>query len=159
MNASVPSANVGVSDYLVDVEVFVDGRVVKLCKEECAFGYRTSAFRDGRHLVLGATFEFPEQDPAESERRRKARMEKVRVTQDRATRNFGSVFSKSNGKIMQLARRTKLGSGGCHFSGKAGNWLVNEGGTFQDAMRAIGKVETLHRLAGKECVREVCVWE
>lgn len=158
MNASVPSANVCISDHLVEVEAYVDGEVRRFSREECGFGYRTSVFQDGRHIILSAIFEFPRQDPEVSKRRRAARIEHVRTAQDRSAPNFGSVFKRSDRRIMALVRRLGFRCGGAAFSKVAPNWLLNESASFEDADACLRRVQTMHRLLHRPCELEVVIW-
>lgn len=159
MNASVPSVGTCVSDHLVSVEAFDGSRVVFYSEGECGFGYRTSRFRDGLSIVLSAEFHLPEQDPGVSAARIRARVERVRRTQDRALPNFGSVFRRCDPRIMAAVRRLGVRSGGARFSKIASNWLLNDGATFDDALACIRRVESAHRMLGRPCSREVVVWE
>ncbi len=158
MNASVPSAKTCISDHLVSVEVFDGEKVVEIPKAECGFAHRTSVFQDGHALILGATFKFPKQDSSDSAAKIDARRKHVKRTQDKSAPNFGSVFSKSSGKAMALIRKKGLVVGGISFSRKTGNWILNGGGSFNDAMSLLGKAKAMNRLFGKKAKLEVRVW-
>ena len=86
------------------------------------------------------------------------KMEHFRVKQDASFPNFGSVFRQSNYTIMKIVKRLAIGNR-VHFSRKTANWIINEGGNYSDAIKAVKKVELLHRLLRKRIVREVIVWE
>lgn len=158
MNASVPSAKTCISDHLVSVEVFDGEKSFEVPKSECGFGYRTSAFQDGRALILGARFKFPEQDPTASAVKVDARRKHVKETQDKSAPNFGSVFRDSSGRAMNLIRKWGLAVGGISFSRKTGNWILNGGGSFDDAMSLLGKAVAVNKLFGKKAKLEVRVW-
>ena len=158
MNASVPSAKTCISDHLVSVEVFDGEKSFEVPKSECGFGYRTSAFQDGRALILGARFKFPEQDPTASAVKVDARRKHVKETQDKSAPNFGSVFRDSSGRAMNLIRKRGLAVGGISFSRKTGNWILNGGGSFDDAMSLLGKAVAVNKLLGKKAKLEVRVW-
>ncbi len=158
MNASVPSAKTCISDHLVSVEIFDGENVVEVPKAECGFAYRASVFQDGHALILGATFKFPKQDSSDSAAKIDARRKHVKRTQDKSAPNFGSVFSKSSGKAMALIRKKGLAVGGISFSRKTGNWILNGGGSFDDAMSLLGKAKAMNRLFGKKAKLEVRVW-
>ena len=158
MNASVPSAQTCISDYLVSVEIFDGGKVIEVSKTDCGLGYRTSAFQDGHALILGARFRFPEQDPTVSSAKVDARRKYVKESQDKSAPNFGSVFRDSSGRAMNLIRKWGLAVGGISFSRKTGNWILNGGGSFDDAMSLLGKAVAVNRLFGKKAKLEVRVW-
>ena len=158
MNASVPSAKTCISDYLISVEVFDGEKSFEVPKSECGFGYRTSVFQDGHALILGARFKFPEQDPTASVVKVDARRKYVKETQDKSAPNFGSVFRDSSGRAMNLIRKRGLAVGGISFSRKTGNWILNGGGSFDDAMSLLGKAVAVNKLFGKKAKLEVRVW-
>lgn len=159
MNASVPSSNTCISDYLVSVEVFDGERVLKLGKSDCAFGYRSSLFQNRGMIVLGAEFQFPAQSDVISAAKIDARKKRCREMQDNSAPNFGTVFAFKSGKAMSLVRRRGLAQGGISFSKKTGNWLLNNGGTFEDAMCLLERVKRINRCFGKRARFEVRVWK
>ena len=63
--------NMQLTDYLIDVDVLVDGKVKKFTKEECKFDYRKSIFQDNNYVILGANFKFKEVDFNESKKLKK----------------------------------------------------------------------------------------
>ena len=158
MNASVPSAKTCISDHLVSVEIFDGEKTFEVPKAECGFGYRRSAFQDGHALILGARFRFPEQDPTVSAVKVDARRKHVKQAQDKSAPNFGSVFRESSGKAMGFIRKRGLAVGGISFSRKTRNWILNEGGSFDDAMSLLGKAIAVNRLFGKKAKLEVRIW-
>ena len=150
--------NQAVSDYIISVDVVRDGKIVTVTKENCGFSYRNSIFRNGTDIVVSCLFKFPEMGSEESAQRKKERLELCRKVQDSSKPNFGTVFCESNGRIMNYVKKHKTG-GKVHFSGKTPNWILNDGGSFDDAISAIRKVELYHKLLFKKCKREVIVWE
>ena len=147
-----------ISDYIVRVDVIRDGAPVTLEKEDCRFSYRNSAFKGSDDIVTGCTLRFPEMSAEESAERIRERIEYCKRVQDASKPNFGSVFSEKNSRIMNYARKRRIG-GKVHFSGKTPNWLLNEGGSYDDAISAIRRVERIHKLLFRKCKREVVVWE
>ncbi len=150
--------NQAISDYILSVDILRDGKVITLEKGECGFEYRKSVFKNSNALVLGCTLKFPVMDKTESEQRKRERLDFCRKSQDTSKPNFGTVFCESNAGIMNLIKKRQLGKK-VHFSGKTQNWLLNDGGDYDCAINAIKKVEMLHRLLLKKCIREVIVWE
>lgn len=56
--------------------------------------------------------------------------------------------------------KTPLGRcGKITFSKKRKNWLLNQGGTFKQAMTLINRVKRIHKLFGKKCETEVIIWD
>ena len=150
--------NQTISDYILSVDVLREGKLITIQKDECGFSHRDSVFKNSADLVLGCVFKFPLMDTAESDKRKKERIELCKEVQDASRPNFGTVFRESDPKIMNIVKQKQIGTN-VHFSGKTQNWILNEGGNFDDAISAIKKVEFLHKLAFKKCSREVIVWD
>ena len=149
-----------ISDYIVSVQVIKNCELLTLSKDECAFEYRSSKFKNDSCIVVSAVFDFPEISIEESSRLKKERIELCKEKQDNSAPNFGSVFMECDHRIMTIAKKIKIGNKRAHFSGKTENWIIKkDDGTFSDVERAIKKVEFLHKLLGKECKREVIVWK
>lgn len=57
---------------------------------------------------------------------------------------------------MEIIRREPFGKKNVHFSGKTGNWIVNEKErTFKDVCSCMKKAEKLHALLGKNACRKL----
>ena len=148
-----------ISDYIVSVRVFENGSIKKYAKEECAFTYRNSVFKGSSIIILSVDFKFPEQDPEKLASLRKERIDYCKKVQDTSKPNFGSVFCQSDPHIMKLLKRVGFHKGKIRFSSKTSNWMLNEGGTFDDANILIERVERIHRVLHKECSPEVIIWK
>lgn len=158
MNASVPSANTCISDYLESVDAFDGEQILSITKNDCKFGYRSSIFQNGHLLILGAVFRFPKQDVSISEGIIQNRLSKCRQNQDNSAPNFGSVFSSCSPKAMSTIRDRGLTVGAVSFSKKTNNWLLNNGGSFQDACSVLGKAMIINKLYAKRAKFEVRIW-
>lgn len=65
-NAGLPGLGKGcVGDWVKNVTVFRDDKIILLSKEECSFGYRDSIFKHNNDVVLSATFVLDKGDIAE----------------------------------------------------------------------------------------------
>ena len=160
MNAGTgEKENKSISDYVISVDVIRNGEEITMMKEECAFFHRDSFFRSHpSNIIVSVLFQFPKMAKEKSARAKEEKMRYYREHQDPSNPNFGSVFRVRNHKIMAVTKMFKIGKR-VHFSGKTENWIINEGGTYSDAIRAIRIVEELHKLLRKKCVREVVVWD
>lgn len=148
-----------ISDYVVSVEAICDGKIRSFAKEECEFGYRNSIYKNSHMIITSVFLRFPKVSKAESKKLIHERIEICRKKQDNSLPNFGTVFLESSPFIMELAKVLKAGTGNCYFSGKTKNWLLNNNGSFQEALLAIRRIEKVHACFGKKCVREVIIWE
>lgn len=153
--------NMQLTDYLIDVDVLIDGEVKKLTKDECKFNYRKSIFQDNNYIILGANFKFKEVDVNESNRLKKERIELCKKVQDNSAFNFGSVFCVCNYTIMKIISKLSLNNKkGVYFSNKTNNWLCNDGnGDFKQAIKLINRVKKIHKLFNKKIELEVRIWE
>lgn len=161
MNAGRGKAhNKCISDYLVSVDVYQDGVLKSVSREDCRFSYRDSVFQHGECIVTGALFRFEPVSLSDSEARKKERIDLCKRVQDNSAPNFGTVFCQANKYIMELARRLKFKKGGVGYSGKTKNWLLNKNqGTYRDTVSLIRRVEKMHKLFRRPCKTEVKMWE
>ena len=148
-----------IADYILSVDVLRDGEILTIPKEDCGFTHRDSVFKHNGDIVLSVLLQFPEMSKEESDQAKKARLKYCKEHQDASKPNFGSVFCESDPKVMKFVRTFARGKGKVHFSKKTNNWIINEGGTFDEAVAAIESVEARHQKAGKSCRREVIIWE
>jgi len=150
-----------ISDYIKDVHCYEKGSVFILKKDECKFAYRDSIFKNNKTLVLGATFCFDKMEISASTRAKQERLALCRTMQDNSGYNFGSVFMKSNWRLMQLVRFLNPGfKKGMAFSNKTLNWLINNGdGTFLQAIMLITAVKKLHKILRMKTSLEIIIWK
>lgn len=153
--------NKSISDYILKVNVFVDGVIKTFTKDECDFSYRHSVFKDLNCVVLGAYLKLDKMSIEKSEKLKKERIKLCKNSQDSSKPNFGTFFCESNRRIMKLMSLFSVGKkNGCHFSKKTVNWIVNEGqGTYEQVIQLIKIVKILHKVFHKECKVEVEIWD
>lgn len=148
-----------ISDYIVSVDVLADGSIKTFIGEECKFGYRNSIFKNSSMIVVSVVFDFPIVPVVESNKLKKERIEFCKEKQDNLLPNFGSVFMEYSPVIVDFFKFISVRRGGCHYSRKTSNWLVNEGGSYEEALKCIKQVELFHRIFLRSCKREVIIWE
>ena len=148
------------SDYILEVEALVDGKVVTFKKDDCGFSYRKSIFQElNKCIILGATFAFDNVPKEESQRRKKERIDHCKQCQDNSAYNFGTVFCKANKIVMEFVRLTSRKQKAVSFSAKTRNWLLNDGtGKFSDTIGEMNRVKRLHGYLGLPCQEEVVIW-
>jgi UDP-N-acetylmuramate dehydrogenase len=112
-----------------------EGEKATWTREECAFGYRTSAFRQGSlagGLVRGAEFQLRQGDPAAVRSRMEEVQRERRATQPVTGRSTGSVFKNPPGdyagRLIEAAGLKGRRTGGAMVSAEHANFIVNAGG-------------------------------
>ena len=160
MNAGRGNSTDEIGKRVIKVKAIVNGEVCEISRADCKFTRRSSIFKNSDMLVLGGYFQFEKGEPSFFKELCKQRISYVKETQDNSLPNFGTVFYKSNYKLMKVIRFfSKRKSDKVFFSNKTTNWMLNNGGTFEEAIRKIEQVKKLHRLIRKPCETEVIIWE
>jgi UDP-N-acetylmuramate dehydrogenase len=117
------------SDHVAAVEVFRDGRIQVVKKEDAGFSYRTSGFT--RDIVLSASFRLPSGNKEELTRRRRELILKRNTTQPLTLPNSGSMFKNPPGmyaaKLIEQAGLKGKRVGNSQISEKHANFMVNLG--------------------------------
>ncbi len=151
--------NKSIADYIETVTTVSDGEIREWTQAECGFDYRSSVFKNSGHVIISVLLKFPAMSTEQSSAAKAERLELCKKNQDNSFPNSGSVFLECDAKVMSYLRKHEVGCGKVHFSGKTPNWLLNEGGSFEDAKCAIEKAEFYHRKRRKECKLEIIIWE
>ena len=150
-----------ISDYIISVDVLIDGILNTVPREEGTFSYRNSSFQTMKNcIIIGALFEFPSMSKSECDNRIKERLDLCKEKQDMSAPNFGTVFCESNKYIISLVKLLHIGKrNGCHFSDKTKNWMLHgPQGSFKEAISLLENIKKVHRLLGQKCRAEVRVW-
>ncbi|MGA3243864.1 MAG: UDP-N-acetylmuramate dehydrogenase [Bacteroidota bacterium] len=117
------------ADHIVGVEVFRDGRIQSVKKEQANFSYRHSGF--DKDIVLSASFQLPKGDKEELIRRRREYILKRNTTQPLTLPNSGSMFKNPQGtfaaKLIEQAGLKGKRVGNAQVSEKHANFIVNLG--------------------------------
>jgi len=117
------------ADHVVEIEVFRDGRIQKVKKQEADFSYRHSGF--AKDVVLSAAFQLPQGDKGELIRRRRESILKRNTTQPLTLPNSGSMFKNPPGtyaaKLIEQAGLKGKRVGNAQISEKHANFIVNLG--------------------------------
>lgn len=141
------------------------GETVTLTAEECRFGRRTSVFKNGQYIILGAQITCRATDRDDAASRIQKWREYCHKNYEYGKGCFGSCFMRFKGPILRtLSALYKKGilkySGKVRFANNNANWLVNEGGgTYKDAMTIINRCKKLHKLAFQKLECEVIIWD
>jgi len=128
MNAGAHGGEI--SDHIVEVEVFRDGEIRVVPKDDAQFAYRKSGFT--RDVVLSARFSLPNGDKEELSRKRREIILKRNLTQPLSLPNSGSMFKNPSGtfaaKLIEQAGLKGKRVGNAQISEKHANFIVNLGG-------------------------------
>lgn len=141
-----------------------DGSATRVDADGCRFGYRHSAFRERRVVILGAELRLTAGDADEIAARLEGYAASRKANQPTDLPSCGSVFLKPPGdyagRLIEQAGLKGARSGGIEVSPKHANFFVNRGGgTAADVLRLVERVEGEVRQAfGVELVREFEVW-
>jgi len=141
-----------------------DGRRRTLPAEACGFGYRRSAFRERRVVVLCATLSLRPDDPAAVRQRLETYAESRKRNQPTEQPSCGSVFLKPEGdfagRLIEAAGLKGLRVGDVEVSRKHANFFVNRGrARATDVLELVERVEAeVERRFGVRLVREFEVW-
>ncbi len=160
MNAGVYSPQLTtISDYIVNVTVFVNGNVEIWSKDKCSFSQRCSIFHKEKAIILGAEFNFPKQKIDISKKKIAERMSLAK-RQDHSGGNCGSVFKICNSKLARILKILHPSWGGAAWSAKTSNWIVNKGkASYKDIKMLINISILLHKIFFQKCEQEVIEWE
>lgn len=124
-----------ISDYLIEVELLRDTKVVKVKKEDAGFGYRKSGFK--KDVVLSARFRFPKKNKEDLMRVRRELLIKRNEAQPVNLPNTGSIFKNPEGhfaaKLIEGCGLKGKRIGGAMISDLHANFIVNvESATAKD---------------------------
>jgi UDP-N-acetylmuramate dehydrogenase len=158
MNAGVSPCSI--SDYIARIEIFHNGKIDWLIKEECCFSRRYSIFHQNNFVILGAEFSMPKQDVVFSKQKIKNRWLSVKQSQDKKYPNFGSVFKICNSRIMWLLKILHPGFGGAEYSKKTINWIVNKNNaSYKNIRMCILLAVFLHKIFFRKIMPEIIEWK
>lgn len=129
MNAG--AFGVSVSDCLCCAEVLRNGKIIRLNKDECGFGYRKSNFQKSGAIIISAAFKLQkgERFHINSDYKLCSVLRKNIQPQGRCC---GSVFKNSEkvaaGKIIEMCGLKGYGYGGAYVSDKHANFIMTKHG-------------------------------
>jgi UDP-N-acetylmuramate dehydrogenase len=141
-----------------------DGAARRLSREECAFGYRDSAFRRLRGVIVEGVLALCPGEAEAVRRRLESFAASRRSSQPTELPSCGSVFLKPPGdfagRLIEAAGLKGLRIGGVEVSRKHANFFVNVGGaSAADVLALVERVEAEVRARfGVQLVREFELW-
>jgi UDP-N-acetylmuramate dehydrogenase len=118
-----------ISDFMIDVELIRDGRLMTIRKEDAGFAYRTSSLQGD--VILEARFRFPEGDAGQMKQLRKSTLVKRKSSQPVQWPNAGSIFKNPPGdyaaRLIQECGLKGRQVGGAQISELHANFIINLG--------------------------------
>lgn len=163
MNAGWHEYEIGAAIETVDY-LDAQGNEETVSTDETTFGYRRSAFRERRGIVLAATLRLIPGNTDEIRQRMDAFAESRKQNQPTELASCGSVFLKPEGdfagRLIEEAGLKGTRRGGIEVSHKHANFFVNTGGgTADDAVALVETVESeVQRRSGVRLIREFESW-
>ena len=142
-----------------------EGEIVTVTAEEADWSYRHSMMNDAGYVILSATLELREGDPAEIEALMADLKQKREDKQPLDMPSAGSTFKRPEGyfagKLIQDAGLRGYSVGGAQVSEKHTGFVVNRGGaTAADVMQLIADVQKrVHDEFGVMLEPEVRIWK
>lgn len=129
-----------------EVIVLTEDGIRHIPGAECAFGYRKSAFSDGKTVILGAKLHLKKGDPAQIRDKMADLMAKRKASQPLEYPSAGSTFKRPEGyyagTLIQETGLKGLTVGGAQVSEKHAGFVINTGGaTCADVMALIAQVQ------------------
>jgi len=88
--------NNDISQHIEYVTILKNKQIIYLTKDECNFTYHSSALQNSKAIVLGATFNLPQQDKNISQQKALNYFTKRKTTQPLELPNMGSIFKRIN---------------------------------------------------------------
>ena len=140
MNAGDTGRQKFFGDLVVSVEAIdKEGKLKKLKKEECDFGYRSSRFQKTGEVVLKAKLQLKEATREEIEESAKDIL--VRKMHHPSGATVGSTFKNPDydhaGRLIEQCGLKGKKIGGAKISEKHANFIINEGGATAANVRAL----------------------
>lgn len=134
-----------ISDYLVSVEVYENGGVEEIDRNELTFKHRFSTFMDKENpVILSATFEMPTQPEEEGRKNAQARMESVNE-RERQLPNAGSVFKSGSWIPLHKLPPNGLSVGSARFTSP--NRIVHDGdASYSEVRKLVERAIWLHQI-------------
>lgn len=129
-----------------EVTVLKEDGIRHIPAENCDFGYRKSAFSDGKSVILGAKLHLQKGDPAQIGARMAELIAKRKASQPLEYPSAGSTFKRPEGyyagTLIQETGLKGLTVGGAQVSRKHAGFVINTGGaTCADILELIGQVQ------------------
>ena len=136
-----------ISDHLIDVDVYCQGEVFSLTKEELSFSYRSSSLSKSEAILLSARFNVL-RDVSDNIFAKLAEIkEKRNKNQPFDKRSLGSIFKRIEGiPVSMLIDKAGLKGkriGGAKISDKHAGFIINDGtATAKDVKTLIGLIKS-----------------
>ena len=129
-----------------EVTVLTDDGIARVPAEKCDFGYRRSAFSDGKSVILGAKLRLSKGNQDEIGAKMAELMAKRKSSQPLEYPSAGSTFKRPAGyfagTLIQETGLKGLTVGGAQVSEKHAGFVINIGGaTCQDVRALIKEVQ------------------
>jgi len=156
-NAGTPEGTFG--DRVTSVEVWADGKIRKITKSKCKFGYRTSRFKKNQEVILSVEFAL-EKTSADLAKIIQSTLSR-RLQKQPTGFSCGSFFQNpendSAGRLIESCGLKNKKIGGAVVSDKHANWILNDGTATASDILALGRLvrDEVLKQTGIELLPEV----
>ena len=135
---------------VAEVTVLTEDGIRRIAAEDCDFGYRHSAFSDGKAVILGAKLRLQKGDPAQIGARMAELMKKRKASQPLEYPSAGSTFKRPAGgfaaALIDQCGLKGLTVGGAQVSEKHAGFVINRGGaTCADVLALTDQIRDIVR--------------
>lgn len=156
-NAGTPDGAIG--DVITSVEIWIDGKIKKITKSKCKFGYRSSRFKKNKEVILSAEFVL-----------RKTTQDLAKIIQTKTSQraskqpqgfSCGSFFvnpeGDSAGRLIESCGLKGKRIGGAVVSDVHANWILNDSNATASDIIALGRLvrDEVKNQTGVELIPEV----
>lgn len=125
-----------IADHVVRVDIWDNGKLRSLSKEECAFSHRYSIFHDHKDwIICSVVLQLQVVPEQEGIKKRRERLEFVKGSQNKEHPNLGSIFKQN--LVTTILDPNALQVGGAQISPINTNWICNINNASEQDVRAI----------------------
>ena len=154
---SLGAFETNITDYVEYVECYHKNdltKKIRLSKDACKFGYRTSLFKNGDYIITKVKLKLFEDDKTLIQKRIKEAVEKKRITQPLDQYSAGSVFKRTNvipAKVIDELSLKGTKIGGAEISTKHAGFIINtDNATSKDVKQLISLIQQKVKSATNE---------
>lgn len=133
-----------ISQIVMYVVAYVDGKITYFTNSDCEFGYRSSIFQKNKAIILRVGFQLGTKEISDIESKYQEILKIRKAKQPLILPNAGSVFKNISGleisKMLDEDGFKGKRIGGAMVSSKHSNFIVNQSATSSDVYKLISEI-------------------